>query len=213
MADAAAYRCEIDSNRQLHLYNEGTVTAVTLLSSSLGQQQSSSRFTTGQWTAAPALYQLRQGMLVVIFAASTYYLQLQNGQAQMISGALSEQMADQLQQTQPLTLQRDDRAKTVLDAPMQPMQPMRSQNPMSLSMGNMRMTLGAGAGEMSMGNMKLGTQPSDLMEGSSSAAAAAASASSQDSADAAKARRFCSRCGSAVAPGDRFCAHCGAQLN
>ena len=216
MADAAAYKCEIDANRQLHLRNEGTVTAVTLLSNSPGQQQqSSNHFTTGQWTAAPALYHLRQGMLIVISAASTYHLQLQGGQIQMLSGALSEQMADQLQQAQPVTLQRDDSAKTVLDAPMQPMQPMqpiRMQNPMSLSMGDMTMTMGkSDAGEMSMGDMKLETQPPNFTEGSSSAAAA--SASSQGSTDAAKARRFCSQCGSAVAPGDRFCAHCGSQLN
>ena len=218
MADAAAYKCEIDSNRQLHLRNEGAVTAVTLSSSSFGQQQqSSNRFTTGQWTAAPALYRLHRGLLVVISAASTYYLQLQDGQVQVLSGTLSEQMTDQLQQAQSVTLQRDDSARTVLDAPMQPMtpmqpmMPMRSQNPMSLSMGDMKMTMGAGASEMSIGDMKLGSQPSDLTEDSSSATAA--SASSQGSADTAKVRRFCSQCGSAVAPGDRFCAHCGTQLN
>ena len=218
MADAAAYRCELDSNRQLHLSNEGAVTAVTLTSSRPGQQQqSSNHFTTGQWTAAPVLYRLDQGLLIVVSAASTYYLQLCGSQVQMLSGSLSEQVVNQLQQAQPVTLQRDDRAKTVLEpvqsmTPMQPMTPMRMQNPMSLSMGDMKMTMGkSGAGEMSLGDMQLGTQPSDLAESSSTASAAGTS--SQGSIDTAKTRRFCSQCGAAVTSDDRFCAYCGTKLN
>lgn len=204
MADAAAYKCELDSNRQLHLSNEGAVTAVALSNSSPGQQQrSSNRFTTGQWTAVPALYRLDQGLLIIIPATSTYYLQIKGGQVQMLSGSLSEQMADQLQQAQPVAMQPDDRARTILDSPMQPMTPLRmNKNPMSMSMGDMKMTMGeTGLGEISPGDMKLNTQP-DPTE--SRLSTSSASSHSQGESGAAKVRRFCSQCGSAVALGDRF---------
>lgn len=220
MANATAYQCELGPNQRLYLSNEGPITALTLLSTGPGQQQqSSNRFSTGEWTAAPALYRLGQGMLIVISAASTYYLQLQSGQAQLLSGPLSEQMADQLRQSQPMAMQQDDRVvNTILDSPMQPMTPMKpmkpmqmNQNPMSMSMGNMEMTMGAtGLGEMKLGNMKLG--------GKNHSAHSEPAGSS--SSEAAKVKRFCSQCGSAVAAGDspaerlrhRFCAHCGISL-
>ncbi|MGB3291537.1 MAG: zinc ribbon domain-containing protein [Phormidesmis sp.] len=227
MADAAAYKCELGSNQRLHLSNEGSVTAVTLLSSGPGQQQqSSNRFTTGQWTVAPTLYRLDQGMLVVISATSTYYLQLQEGQAQMLSGPLSSQMADRLKQAQPMAMQRDDRARTILDSPLQPMTPLQpmaplrmNKNPLSMSMGNMKMSMGkAGLGEMSLGEMSLGemslgdrdlgSQP----EPAASSSSASGGAHSQDEPETSTVRHFCSQCGSAVAPSDRFCSQCGTSL-
>lgn len=162
--------------------------------------------------AVPALYRLDQGLLIIIPATSTYYLQIKGGQVQMLSGSLSEQMADQLQQAQPVAMQPDDRARTILDSPMQPMTPLRmNKNPMSMSMGDMKMTVGeTGLGEISPGDMKLNTQP-DPTE--SRLSTSSASSHSQGEAGSAKVRRFCSQCGSAVALGDRFCACCGTQLN
>lgn len=212
MADAAAYKCELGSNQRLYLSNEGPVTALTLLSSGLGQQQqSSNRFSTGEWTAEPALYRLGQGMLVVISADSTYYLQIQGGQAQMLSGPLSSQVTEQIKRSQPVALQREEDAgdTTILDSPMQPMTPMKpmqpmrmNQNPMSMAMGNMEMTMGeTGTGEMKLGDMKLGGNQAPQSEPAESS-----------SSEAAKVKRFCSQCGSVVTAGDRFCAHCGTSL-
>lgn len=221
MADAAAYRCELGSNQRLYLSNEGPVTTLTLLSSGSGQQQqSSNRFSTGEWTAEPTLYRLGQGMLVVISADSTtYYLQIQGGQAQVLSGPLSSQVAEQIERSQPVAMQREEDAgdTTILDSPMQPMTPMTpmkpmrmNQNPMSMSMGNMEMTMG----ETGMGKMKLG----DMTLGNKTPSAQSESAESSPT-EAAKVKRFCSQCGAAVA-GDspaerlrhRFCAYCGTSL-
>jgi hypothetical protein len=194
MADA--YRCELASNQVLYLSNEGAMSAITLLSSGAGQQQQgSSHFTTGSWVAPPALYRLDGrldgrldpvNLVVISTAQTTYYLQLRGTQMQL-STDLSASLAAQLRQTRPVPMQREPMPAASPMPPMRPMSPMRPmqmhRNPMSMSMGDM---------QMSMGEMSSST-PSSASE-------------------AAKVKRFCAQCGSAVQPGDRFCAYCGDRL-
>jgi NADH pyrophosphatase NudC (nudix superfamily) len=202
MADA--YRCELASNQVLYLSNEGAMSAITLVSSSAGQQQqSSSHFTTGQWVAPPALYCLDSVNLVIIATAqNTYYLHIQGNQTQLSTGPLPASLAAQLSQAQPAPMQREPAPAAPSMPPMKPMSPMRPmqmhRNPMSMSMGDM---------QMSMGEMHTAQSSSHSSTHGSTHSSTAAS-----EADAAKVKRFCAQCGSAVQPGDRFCAYCGDRL-
>jgi hypothetical protein len=73
---------------------------------------------------------------------------------------------------------------TVPESSMQPMQPMQP-----MKMGDMEMKMNPM--EMRMGNMEM----------------------RMGSAGAAGRRRFCSKCGAKVDPGDRFCSSCGNALS
>ena len=201
MASATSYRYDLDNAQAIYLSNQGILTTVTFSSSGTGQQQQSSQsVSTGQWTAPPEIYQLGGGFVAVVSAQQPYYLSIQGHQMQMSAGASGEGIAQQISQLEPLPMQSTE-------PPSGPsMQPMTPMQPMTMTMGNMSMSMG----EMSMGEMSLSSQAS-----SSAGQTAAESQPTKKRADAeqkAGQKKFCSQCGSAVGAGDRFCAQCGHQL-
>ncbi|MGB3297668.1 MAG: zinc ribbon domain-containing protein [Phormidesmis sp.] len=197
MADHTAYQYSLSASQTLYIGGQGLMTVVTLQSGSAGQQQQSShQFSTGKWTAIPLLYRLGQGVVVVISTISeTYYLQVQGNQMQMSTGAVSDDLASQMSQSQTLPLQPAAAMPASMPAmDMQPMPQMQPMKPMHLKMGDMEMSMG----EMSMGEMKMGKM--DMPQ------------SDQESSSQPKAKRFCTQCGSSAEASDKFCGRCGNRL-
>ena len=198
MTNAAAYRYDLGNAQTIYLSNQGILTTVTIHSGGVGQQQQSSQgLSTGQWTTPPKLYRLGGGYVATVFAEQTFYLSIQGNQMQMSSGASGAGIAQQISELEPLPMQPAEPPSVPTMKPMTPMQPM------TMTMGDMSMSMG----EMRMGDMSMGTQ-----SGQSQASSSAGSRSVEDSPDATGQKRFCSQCGSAVGVGDRFCAQCGNKL-
>lgn len=196
-----AYTCELGSGQRLYLDNVGEQTAVTLASSSAGQQQQSgSQFTTGVWTATPELFRTPQGVVIKLTTAQgTQHLQLQGSQLGMMSQSPALGNAQQMPISTGVAMPGSSMPSMAPMTPMQPMTPMEPMQPMQpMKMGDMEMN--ANPMQMRMGNM-------EMQMGS-----AAASGSASGSTTAGKAK-FCSQCGTPVKPSDRFCANCGHQLN
>ncbi len=193
MANAASYCYDLGNSQKLYLSNQGMLTTVTIYVGSAGQQQQSSQgVATGVWKSLPQLYQLGGGHVATVFADQTFYLSIQGTQMQMSAGASGEGIAQQISQLEPLPAQPVEPPSAPTMKPMTPMQPM------TMTMGDMSMSMG----EMRMGDMRMGTQPSEQAAGSSSAGQT----------DAVGQKRFCSQCGAEVGMRDRFCAQCGSQL-
>jgi NADH pyrophosphatase NudC (nudix superfamily) len=203
-----AYTCELGSGQRLYLENVGEQTAVTLASGSAGQQQQSgSQFTTGTWTAPPALFRTQQGVVIQLTTAQgTHHLQLQGNQLGMMSQSPALGNAQQMQMSSGVAMPGNAMPPMQPMASAQPMQPMQPMAPMEpiqpmqpMKMGNMEMN--ANPMQMRMGNMEM------QMGNAASSSAASSSAASTSKA------KFCSQCGSPVQPSDRFCSSCGHQLN
>ncbi|MEM9120674.1 MAG: zinc ribbon domain-containing protein [Cyanobacteria bacterium P01_F01_bin.56] len=192
-----AYTCELGSGQRLYLDNLGEQTAVTLASSSAGQQQqASSQFTTGAWTAPPELFRTPQGVVIKLTTAQgTQYLQWQGHQLGMMA------QNPPLGNAQPMPMSSGATMPGHPMPPLQPMPPMPSMEPMPpmppMKMGDMEMS--TNPMQMRMGNMTL------------QMSSAVSSSVSHNAATAGKAK-FCTQCGSPVQPRDRFCANCGHQL-
>lgn len=94
-----AYTCELGSGQRIYLENVGEHTAVTLASSGAGQQQQSgSQFTTGAWTAPPALFRTPQGVVIQLTTAQgSHHLQLQGNQLGVMSQSPALGNAQQMQ--------------------------------------------------------------------------------------------------------------------
>ena len=203
-----AYTCELGSGQRLYLDNSGAQTAVTLASGSAGQQQqSSSQFTTGTWTAPPALFRTQQGVIVQLTTAQgVHHLQLQGNQLGMMSQSPALGNAQQMQMSSGVAMPGNampPMQPMASPQPMQPMSPMEPMQPMTpmqpMKMGDMEMS--ANPMQMRMGNMAM------QMGNTASSSAASSSAASAGKA------KFCSQCGTPVQPSDRFCSNCGHQLN
>ena len=198
MASTASYRYDLGNSQTIYLSNQGGLTTVTIVSGGMGQQQQSGQsFSSGQWTAPPKLYQLGGGHVAIVFADRPFYLSILGGQMQVSSGASGQGIEQQVSELQPLIMQPADLPSVPSMKPMTPMQPM------TMTMGNMSMSMG----EMRMGEMNLSTSAGHAQ---SNQAQAGASASGEPKGMGEK--RFCSQCGAAVRMGDRFCAQCGHQL-
>ncbi len=142
------YRANLNNNQQLTVINQGTQTLITLISSSLGQQQSqSSSFTTGNWNQPPRLYQTESGLVLEINSApKKHFFSIQSNSINVTSTpAWPNTVSIDLEST-PETNQNHLEFEPM--QPMQPMQPMKmgnmsmNMNPMSMKMGNMSMTMG-----------------------------------------------------------------------
>jgi hypothetical protein len=182
-----AYVCELGAGRHVYLDNPGTQTVVTSVSGGPGQQQqSSSSFLTGVWTAPPALFNTPQGTIIkLVTDQGQYQIQLQGNSIGLMGNQVGLGQAQQMQVQQ----------TAAMPAPaMEPMRPMESMKPMP---------------PMRMGNMSMNTNPMEMRMGDMEMRMPGAAASPEP---ATGARRFCSQCGSAIAPDDRFCAHCGHRL-
>ena len=143
-----AYTCELGPGQRLYLDNVGGQTTVTMLSGNAGQQQqSSSQFTTGVWTAPPEMFVTPQGFVIKLTTAQgVQHLQVQGTQFGWITG---NPLLDQAQQVPMSTV--SSTSQTV--QPMQPMQPMKmgnmqmNMNPMQMRMGNMAMQIGTSSND------------------------------------------------------------------
>lgn len=189
------YKCDLNQGQQLYLQNQEMQTVVKLISTSVGQQQStSSSFETGKWQLPPVIFRTAAGVIIQIAAERGQQLiQVQAQGISILKASPSLSHADALP-IQPVETEVGTKPNTTMPrleplpsmAPMQPMKPMQ--------MGDMHMDLGRM--EMRLGNMemRLGT-PAD-----------------QETAPKQSNQNFCSQCGSKVAAGDRFCVNCGHQL-
>lgn len=184
-----AYVYELGNGRRVYLDNQGTQTVVTIASANPGQQQqSSSGFQTGVWSAPPEATKSGDGAVIKLTTSQgQHFIQIQGSSVSMTgetSGTgsfqqmqVSSSAASSMPSMQPMT-------------PMQPMEPMKPMQPMK--MGDMQMNMNPM--EMRMGNMEM-----RMGEATSTTTAST--------------RRFCSQCGTPVKEGDRFCSSCGHRLN
>lgn len=202
-----AYVCDLGAGHRVYLDSRGTHTLVTLSSGSAGQQQqSSSSFQTGNWTAPPQAFRSRAAIVVQIETAEgKQFIQIQsqaqpNSSIQATSINLVNAAAVDLVNSLPMQ-QTDDSPAMQPMAPIEPMQPMQmgsmsmSMNPMSMRMGNMEMHMGS-------------SDPSHISPTTASSSTAASSTASSEAN-----RQFCNQCGAGIQPTDRFCAHCGTRLS
>lgn len=191
-----AYVCELNPGQHVYLDNQSQETLITTLSQGGGQQQQTShRFSTGNWTEPPQIFRMPDGVVLKITTEQgENWIQVQGNTVGVINGmssvASSQQMRVQevsevpgfgmlpLEPMQPMTSRK----------PMEPMPPMK---PMNLNMGGMQMSMNPM--EMRMGDMelKMGSQPAPPNP----------------------TQRFCTQCGVEVRPTDRFCASCGKALS
>ena len=142
-----AYQATLNGTQQVTITNRGKQTQITLIASSLGQQQSQSNsFTTGTWVKPPQLFRTSQGFILQINGEQgQYFILIQSNGIQTINGVPT------LQNSSSVKLEKvaDTPGQTPIDfEPMQPMQPMRMGNmsmdinSMSMQMGNMSLNLG-----------------------------------------------------------------------
>lgn len=179
------YRCELGAGQSLYLDNQGTQTIVTQVSHRAGQQQqASSSFQTGRWTAPPQVVQTPDGVMVKVAAEQgDCTIQIQGSSMQVASGIPAASRSHSLQ------MQQVDSIPATLMPGIKPMEPMEPLPPMI--MGDMQMSMNPM--QMRMGNM-------ELRMGEPSSPTASHS-------------QFCSQCGTAIAADDRFCRNCGQRLS
>ena len=184
-----AYVCELGTGQRLYLENLRSQTIVTLSSSHPGQQQqSSSRFETGSWTAPPEVMQGATGIVIKLATAQgDRWVQIQGTQMAVVAAPTVNQ-AQQIQ-VEPT----EDSTSTPTLNPIAPMAPL---SPMT--MGNMQMSMNPM--EMRMGDLSM------------QLASIPASAGADPAQPNAETRQFCTECGQPVKPDDRFCASCGHRL-
>lgn len=180
-----AYVCELSAGRTLYLDNLDGRTVVTITSKSAGQQQqASSSFQTGDWTATPEVYLTSDGAVVKLQASQgSHYIRVHGG-----SIGVSEAFSlDALQQMQ---MQQVSGLKPFVATPVEPPKPLDPIPPLQpMTMGDMQMNLNSM--EMKMGNMEM---------------------KMGETAASQPVQRFCTQCGAAVQTSDRFCTSCGHQL-
>lgn len=192
-----AYLYDLGTGQRIFLDNQGTQTTVTTTFSGAGQQQqASSSFQTGPWTASPQAFPTSGGMVIKLHTATGERLiQIQGSSVSTVN------IAPPMDTAQPLPAQQVD-SPTVMQpmqpmAPMPPMQPMQPMQPMP---------------PMTMGNMTMGLNPMEMRMGDMEMRMGTAVGAPGSSANSSSVQSFCTQCGTAVKPMDRFCAHCGNPL-
>jgi ribosomal protein L32 len=184
-----AYLCDLGTGQKVYIENRGTQSAVTLVSSSAGQQQSQrSSFETGEWLVPPTLFRVSTGFVLQLESRQAKtFVTLQPGGMSVLNAApaLIAAQALPMQQVTSETIPNINPMP-----PMQPMQPMEPLKPMPpMQMGDMQMRMEPM--EMQMGNMRLSMGTLQATPG---------------------VKNFCPQCGHKVETSDRFCAHCGNSL-
>jgi hypothetical protein len=143
-----AYMCDLGRGQTVYLDDRGNQTIITTVSSGYGQQQqSSTSFSPGGWTAPPEIFQTPNGAILKIHSADgDRFIQIQGNSIGVTSGPPSGMSSQQMQ------VQQVDRLPGSSLPPMQPMQPMQpmkmedmemSLNPMEMRIGNMEMRMGS----------------------------------------------------------------------
>ncbi len=188
-----AYRAELEAGLLLQAENRADQTIVSLTSGTAGSQQAQQTgFTTGRWTAAPALY--RRGLrAVLVLQTATGATAVEISAGGIHYGARPPDLTGAV--PHPLQEVPDVPFGAAFPpmAPLPPLAPLPGMAPMEMRMG--------GGMEARMGNMTLQMNPSP-------AAPTPAGSTPPDGP-----RRFCTQCGKEAAPAHRFCGTCGAALS
>ncbi|MBW4471829.1 MAG: zinc ribbon domain-containing protein [Stenomitos rutilans HA7619-LM2] len=195
------YLCDLGSGQTVYLENVQHQTLVTVASSYPGQQQqSSSGFQTGSWTAPPEVLRSTIGLVVKLYTdQGEWFISIQGSRLSVLNEAPS------LAEAQPLQVQSVAHKPGDSRPTMPSIQPMPLMTPMPpMTMGNMQMDRNTMS--MQMGSMHMSMNPI------APSASKASQTNTAGSHTADEQRNFCSQCGTAITPGDRFCAHCGHQL-
>jgi hypothetical protein len=197
------YKLELKAGQTVYLENLGTQTCVAIVSSSPGQQQqSSSRFQTGNWTAPPEAFRTTIGIVVRLSTAQgERFLHVEGNRLSTLHDAPS------LREAQPVPVQ------SVTQVPVTPMQPLSPMSPMT--MGDMQMDRGGMS--MQMGDMRLSMNPiarsRDVQSQNTPSPTTPLPTTLAGGSEAPFGQQhFCSQCGVALKPSDRFCANCGHRL-
>jgi zinc-ribbon domain len=198
------YKLELNAEQSVYLENLGTQTRVTTISSSPGQQQqSSSSFQTGSWTAPPEAFRTAIGVVVRLSTAQgERFLHVEGNRLSTLHDVPS------LREAQPVPVE------SVAQVPVTPMQPISPVPPMT--MGDMQMDRGGMS--MQMGNMRLSMNPIARSQDAQSQDVQSQNTplptNLTDGSEAPSGQRnFCSQCGVALKLSDRFCANCGHRLD
>lgn len=200
-----AYQCNLGNGQQVFVYNQDNQTIVTLSGTLPGQQQqSSSGFSTGKWTALPILYRNAGGFILRIESdRGPHYVQLQGSSMSAVGSTPNLENAQALPM-QPAehppgaTMESMNPMEPMKPMePMEPMKPMKPMEPMKpMKMGDMEMRMNPM--EMRMGNMAMSMGESTPSKGESTPSYR---------------QNFCPQCGAPVKENDRFCANCGHRLS
>ena len=176
------YESSLEWGVDMLVENVEEQTEIALSSSSGGQQQSQRQgYVTGKWTKPPLLYKSKRGpVLEVTTNRGAFHFRVSP------TGIVALREVPVLQDSIPLQKAKAAGSAQRQLPPMPGMKPMESMPPMApmtMSMGDMHMSMGAPRGPVS---------PKQL------------------SVDSGK--RFCTECGREAASGDKFCAGCGKRL-
>ncbi|MEB3359124.1 MAG: zinc ribbon domain-containing protein [Synechococcales bacterium] len=187
-----AYVCELNPNQTIYLENAGAYTVVTQLSHSPGQQQqSTTRFETGAWTAPPEMSHTTSSILFRISTSQgEQVIQAQGSSLSLTSPSQWQASFQAMTQSHSPTANPMPSMPPMASVKMEPMPPLPPLPPMKMGemeMTSSPMTMRMGDMQMTMGNSAETIRPQHE-------------------------RRFCSQCGAPVQPTDRFCASCGHQL-
>ncbi|MGG6238498.1 zinc-ribbon domain-containing protein [Nodosilinea sp. AN01ver1] len=141
------YQYDLGFGQKIYLENSGSTTVITLASGSPGQQQQSgTQVQTGPWTEMPQAARTDSGVLLrCITAQGVFIWQVQGTQLRTAdTAAWSAQQAVSLQPTEAMPSVEPIKPM----APIEPMAPMTmgnmqmSAHPMTMQMGDMRLSMG-----------------------------------------------------------------------
>jgi hypothetical protein len=184
-----AYKCELESDRQVFIENHNRQTLITMGSSGAGQQQSQrNSFETGEWDHPPTLFRTSDGVVLRVEAeGNQFFFRLGAGGTQTLSGAPSLRDADVLPLQKAAVEKSMNMEPLAPMKPMEPMQPLKPMKPMEMHMGNMSMRMGEQEQEPPRRDLE------------------------QHEPDRTT-KRFCTQCGQPAGETDRFCGRCRHQL-
>lgn len=193
-----AYLCNLGNGQQVFLYNQDNQTIVTLTGTLPGQQQQSTTgFSTGKWTALPILYRNAGGFVLRLESdRGPHYLQLQGSSMSAIG------TPPNLETAEVMPMQTVDNPPAATMEPMKPMEPMEPLKPMEPMKP---MTPMEPMKPMKMGDMEMRMNPMEMRMGNMGMSMGESTPSYR--------QNFCPQCGAPVKENDRFCANCGHRLS
>ncbi|MEL6468832.1 MAG: zinc ribbon domain-containing protein [Cyanobacteria bacterium J06623_4] len=100
------FKGSLNPHQSLYLSNHGKLTAVTVVSSGLGEQHNRLLFSTGPWTATPLLYPISDTLVVVIVITGDahVFFQISGTQVQMSHQLHDEALIAQLKTMTPIAM-------------------------------------------------------------------------------------------------------------